>query len=221
MKKGNEEIIIIGLGRFGMSLAKALSKYDCEVMAIDKSSALVDEVAPYVTHSAVVNAIDKDALIELGIKNFDTAVVGIGDDLESSIMISLILKELEIPNIIAKSRDHMHTRLLTMIGVNKVIQPEKDVATRLAENLMNKHLVERLEFSKDYSIVEIKAHKSWIGKELSELALRAKYGINVICIKKETSGETIFPRADYKMEEIDNLMIIAPNKELDRMAYWE
>ena len=200
MKKENEEIIIIGLGRFGMSLAKALSKYDCEIMAIDKSSDLVDEVSPYVTHSAVVNAIDKDALIELGIKNFDTAVIGIGDDLESSIMIALILKELEIPNIIAKSRDNMHTRLLNMIGVNKVIQPERDMATRLAESLMNKHLVERLDFSKDYSIVEIKARKSWVGKELSELALRAKYSINIICVKKESTGETIFPRADYKIE---------------------
>ncbi len=221
MKKENEEIIIIGLGRFGMALAKALSKYDCEVMAVDQSSKLVDEVSPYVTHAAVANAMDKEALLELGIKNFDTAVIGIGDDLESSIMIALILKELEIPYIIAKSRDNMHTKLLTMIGVDKVIQPEKDMAVRLAESLMHKHLVEKLEFSKDYSIVEIKAHKNWIGKKLSELALRAKYGMNVICVKKDPADKTVFPHADYVIEETDNLMVIAPNRELDKMARWE
>ena len=185
MKKNNSEIIIIGLGRFGMATAKALAKYDCDVLAIDQRSNLVDEVAPFVTHAAVVNATDKDALLNLGINSFDVAIIGIGDDLESSIMIALLLKELKVPFIIAKSRDEMHTRLLTMIGVDRVIQPERDMAIRVVEGLMNKNLVERMEFSKDYSIVELKAHHSWVNKRLNELALRAKYGINVICIKKD------------------------------------
>ena len=221
MKKDKNEIIIIGLGKFGMAAAKALAKYDCDVLAIDKSTALVDEVAPYVTHAAVVNAMDKEALLDLGIKNFDTAIIGIGDDLESSIMIALTLKELDVPYTIAKARDDMHTRLLTMIGIDKVVQPERDIAIRVIEGLMHKNLVERMEFSKDYSIVELKAHKNWIDKKLSELALRAKYGINIICVKKELTGATIFPHADYKIEATDNLMVIAPNKELDKMSHWE
>ncbi|MBQ9267580.1 MAG: TrkA family potassium uptake protein [Clostridia bacterium] len=221
MKKEKNEIIIIGLGKFGMAAAKALSKYDCDVMAIDKSTNLVDEVSPFVTHAAIVNAIDKEALTELGIGNFDTAIIGIGDDLESSIMIALTLKELNVPNIIAKARDDMHTRLLTMIGVDKVIQPERDMAVRMVDSLMHKHLVEKMEFSKDYSIVEMKAHKNWVGKRLNELALRAKYQMNVICVKKELTDTTVFPNADYVIEETDNLMVIAPNKELDRMSRWE
>lgn len=221
MKKDSNQIIVIGLGRFGMAVAKALAKYDCDVLAIDKSSSLVDEVAPYVTHAATVNAIEKESLIELGINNFDTAIIGIGDDLESSIMIALVLKELEVPYIIAKSRDEMHTRLLTMIGVDKVIQPERDMATRVVEGLMHKNLVERMEFSKDYSIVELKPHEAWKGKKLSELALRAKYSINIICVKKDSTGETLFPKADYVIGDNDNLMVIAPNKELDKMSHWE
>lgn len=221
MKKDNNQIIVIGLGRFGMAVAKALAKYDCDVLAVDKSSSLVDEVAPYVTHAATVNAIEKESLIELGINNFDTAIISIGDDLESSIMIALVLKELEVPYIIAKSRDEMHTRLLTMIGVNKVIQPERDMATRVVEGLMHKNLVERMEFSKDYSIVELKPHEAWKGKKLSELALRAKYSINIICVKKDSTGETLFPKADYVIGDNDNLMVIAPNKELDKMSHWE
>ena len=221
MKKDNNQIIVIGLGRFGMAVAKALAKYDCDVLAVDKSSSLVDEVAPYVTHAATVNAIEKESLIELGINNFDTAIISIGDDLESSIMIALVLKELEVPYIIAKSRDEMHTRLLTMIGVDKVIQPERDMATRVVEGLMHKNLVERMEFSKDYSIVELKPHEAWKGKKLSELALRAKYSINIICVKKDSTGETLFPKADYVIGDNDNLMVIAPNKELDKMSHWE
>lgn len=220
MKTQTKQIIIIGLGKFGMSAAKALAKYDCEVMAIDESSNLVDEVASYVTHAAKVNAMDKEALLDLGIKNFDTAIIGIGDDLEASIMIALTLKELEVPYIIAKSRDDMHTRLLTMIGVDRVVQPEQEMAVRMVNTLMHKHLVEKLEFSKDYSIVEMKAHSNWVGKKLSELALRAKHHINVICIKKEPEDTTVFPTADYEIEATDNIMMIAPNKELDKMGYW-
>ncbi len=219
MKTQAKQIIIIGLGKFGMSAAKALTKYDCEVMAIDESSNLVDEVASYVTHAAKVNAMDKEALLDLGIKNFDTAIIGIGDDLEASIMIALTLKELEVPYIIAKSRDDMHTRLLTMIGVDRVVQPEQEMAVRMVNSLMHKHLIEKLEFSKDYSIVEMKAHSSWVGKKLSELALRAKHHINVICIKKEPEDVTVFPTADYEIEANDNIMMIAPNKELDKMGY--
>ena len=216
-----KQIIVIGLGKFGMAAAKALSRYDCEVMAIDESSNLVDEVAPYVTHSAKVNAMDKEALLDLGINNFDTAIVGIGDDLESSIMIALTLKELNVPYIVAKARDDKHARLLERIGVDKVVQVERDMAVKMVSSLMHKHLVEKLEFSKDYSIVEMEAHNNWIGKKLSELALRAKYGINVICVKKQDTGDTVFPTADYEIEKEDNLMIIAPNKELDKMGYWK
>lgn len=220
MKKNQEQIIIIGLGKFGMSMAQEFSKYDCDVMAIDKSEKLVMAVAPYVTTSARVDAIDKDALESLGIRNFDVAIIGMGDDLESSIMVALTLKEFGVPYIIAKSRDNVHTRLLNMIGVDKVVQPEQDSAIRVAKGIMHKHLVKQLEFSKDYSIVEVQASEKWVGKKLNELALRQKHEMNVICIKKNDEEKTIFPSAEYVIEKNDNLMVIAPNKEIEKMSSW-
>ena len=183
MKKEKEQILIIGLGKFGMNVAKELSQYDVEVMAIDESSELVDEASKYVTHAARVDAEDIEALRKLGIREFDVAIIGIGDNIESSLMIALTLKELNIPYIIAKSRDKKHTSLLNMIGVDKVIQPEKDAGVRIAKSLMHKSIIERVEFGKEYSVVEIETPKDWIGAALNRLNVRAKYGINIVCEK--------------------------------------
>lgn len=214
MKKETQQILIIGLGKFGMSLARSLSKYDCEVMAIDSSAELVDEVSEYVTHAAKVDASDVNALKELGVSNFDVAVIGIGDDLEASIMIALTLKELEVPYIVAKSRDDVHAKLLTMIGVDRVIQPEREIGARLAKTLMHKNVIERMEVGKEYSIAEVETPREWIGSRLNQLNIRPKYNINVLCIEKEDK-RILIPSADYVIETGDNIMLIAPNKELD------
>ncbi len=214
MKKEREQILIIGLGKFGMSVARTLSEYDCDVMAIDESAELVDKVSEFVTHSARVDAGDVDALKELGVSNFDTAIIGVGDDLEASIMIALTLKELKVPYIIAKSRDDVHTKLLTMIGVDKVVQPERDIGIRVAKTLMHKNLIEQMEVGKEYSIVEIETPREWIGSRLNQLNVRPKYNINILCIEKP-DNRIIIPVADYEIEEGDNLMLIAPNKELE------
>jgi len=218
MKKVKDQILIIGLGKFGMSVAKELEKYDCEVMAVDTSSELVDEVSKYVTHAAKVDAMDAESLKKLGASNFDVAIIGIGDDLEASIMIALTLKELNMPYIIAKSRDEKHTKLLNMIGVDKVVQPEREAGTRIAKNIMHKSIIERVEFGKEYSVLEIETPKEWIGQALNKLNVRPKYNINIVCVEKE-GGKVIIPMADYTIEEKDNLMVIAPNKELEPDGY--
>lgn len=218
MKKDREQILIIGLGKFGMSLAKSLSKYDCEVLAIDRSPELVDEVAPFATHAATVDIVDINALKELGVTNFDIAVIGIGDDLEASIMIALTLKELEVSFIVAKARDDMHTKLLTMIGVDKVIQPERDMGARLAKTLMNKKFIEKMEVGKEYSIVEMLTPEEWVGKRLNQLMLRPKHNVNILCVEK-SDKRVIIPNAEYSIEEGDNLMLICPNKELEPTGF--
>ena len=218
MKKEKEQILIIGLGKFGMSVAKELSKYDAEVMAVDESSELVDEASKFVTHAARVDAGDVESLKKLGIHTFDVAIIGIGDNLESSIMIALSLKELKVPYIIAKSRDEKHTRLLNMIGVDKVVQPEKDAGVRIAKSLMHKSIIERVEFGKEYSVIEIETPKEWVGTALNRLNVRAKYGINIVCVEKK-DGKVVIPAADYVIEERDNLMLISPNKELEPDGY--
>lgn len=214
MKKEREQILIIGLGKFGMSVAKTLSEYDCDIMAIDESAELVDKVSEFVTHAARVDAEDIDSLRELGVTNFDTAIIGVGDDLEASIMIALTLKELEMPYIIAKARDDMHAKLLNMIGVDKVVQPERDMGSRVAKTLMHKNVIERMEVGKEYSVVEIETPNEWIGSKLNQLNIRPKYNINVLCIEK-ADKRIIMPTADYVIEEEDNLMIIAPNSEIE------
>ena len=197
-----------------MSIARTLSEYDCDVMAIDKNSDLVDKAQEFVTHAARVDATDINALKEVGVKNFDAAVIGIGDDLESSIMIALTLKELNVPYIVAKSRDDVHANLLTMIGVDKVVQPERDIGIRTAKLMMHKNVIERMEVGQEYSIAEVETPKEWVGSRLNQLNIRPKYNINVLCIEK-ADKRVIIPTADYAIEEGDNLMIIAPNKELE------
>ena len=214
MKKEREQILVIGLGKFGMSVVKHLDKYDCDVMAIDTSSELVDEAAEYATHAAKVDAADVGALKELGVTNFDVAIIGIGDDLEASIMIAMTLKELKVPYIVAKSRDDIHTKLLTMIGVDKVVQPERDSGVRLAKTLMHKNVIERMEVGKEFSIVEIETPKEWIGSRLNQLTIRPKHNINILCIERKNK-KIIIPNAETQIEKGDNLMIIAPNKELE------
>lgn len=213
MKKELEQIVVIGLGKFGMSVAKLLSKYDCDVLAIDDSDSLIEEVIPYVTRAIKLNALDSEALKAVGIKNFDIAIVGIGDNIEASLIITLTLKELGIPKIIAKARDEKHSKLLEMIGVNKIVQPEIDSANRLVNILTMKYVKEKMELSKDYSMIEIETPKIWVGKTFSELALRQKHSINVVCVKR--GEEVIFPTASYKLEENDSLMVMASNKELE------
>lgn len=213
MKRDLEQIVVIGLGKFGMSIAKLLSKYDCDVLAIDDSEVLIEEAVPYVTRAINLNALDSEALKAVGIQNFDIAIVGIGDNIESSLMIALTLKEMGIPNIIAKARDEKHAKLLEMIGVNKIVQPEIDSAIRLVNTLTTKYVKEKMELSKDYSMVEVVTPRLWVGKTFSELALRQKHSINVVCVKRD--GEVIFPTASYKLEEKDSLLVMASNKELE------
>lgn len=213
MKKELEQIAIIGLGKFGMSVAKLLSKYDCDVLAIDDSESLIEEVVPYVTRAIKLNALDSEALKAVGIKNFDIAIVGIGDNIEASLMITLTLKELGISKIIAKARDEKHTKLLEMLGVDKIVQPEIDSAARLVNTLTAKYVKEKMELSKDYCMIEIETPNIWKDKTFSELALRQKHSINVVCVKR--NGEVEFPNANYKLKENDSLLVMASNKDLE------
>lgn len=213
MKKDRKQILIIGLGKFGMSIAKTLDEYDCDVMAIDTSSELVDKVQGFVTHSAKVDAADIDTLRELGVSNFDIAIIGVGEDLGTSLMIALTLKELKVPYIIAKSRDDAHTKLLNMIGVDKVVQPERDIGIRVAKSLMHENVIEQMEIGNENSIVQIEAPREWIDSRINELNIRPKYNVNILCIEKQDK-KIIMPQANYKIEEGDKIMMIAPNSEL-------
>ena len=213
--KDLKQIAVIGLGRFGMQVVRALKDYDCDVLAIDENEALVEEAAQYVTKSVQVNAIERDVLLATGIQNFDTAIIGIGENLESSLTIALMLKDIGIPRIIAKAKDEKHTKLLELIGVTKIIQPEIEAANKLVSSLTTTYVKDKLELSKDFSLLEIDAPKEWVSKTFGDLALRQKYSFNIVCVKRE--GEVLFPTASTEVQENDTLMIMSSNKNLDSL----
>ncbi|WP_294795829.1 TrkA family potassium uptake protein [uncultured Fenollaria sp.] len=202
-----KSFVIIGLGRFGMALSKELSRIGHEVLAIDYDPALISEVADYVTHAVEADAKNEMALKEIGLSNFDVAVISIGSDLEASIIATLTCKELGIKTIIAKATSESHGKVLSKIGANKIIFPERDMGTRLAHNLTFKNIIDYIELSSDYSIAEVKILKSWVGKSLLDLKLRNIYGVNVIAIKNDDKID-VSPKPDKGLEQGDVLVLL-------------
>ena len=206
--------VVIGLGRFGNTLARQLCKLGAEVLAMDVHNDLVQQVAEDVTHAVVGDAQDKDVLRALGVRDFDCAIVAIGTDLAASVLTVMNLQELGVPYIICKAHDETHSRVLKKLGVNKVVIPEQENATRLARSLHSHNVLDYIELSEDYGILEIPAPKSWIGKTLKELNIRAKLGVNIIAVEnnKKTNGS---PAADYQIQQEDVLVVLGDNYSLE------
>ena len=206
--------IVIGLGRFGQTLARQLCMLGAEVLAIDVRSDLVQQVANDVTHAVVGDAQDKEVLRALGVRDMDCAIVSIGDDLAASVLITMNLMELEVPYIVCKAHDETHRRVLEKLGANRVVIPEQENAQRLGRSLHSHNVLEYIELSEDYGILEIPAPRSWIGKTLKELNVRAKLGVNIIAVE---SGEktNVSPSADYQIQEKDIMVVLGDNYSLE------
>ena len=177
-----KQIIVLGLKTFGMSIVKQLSKYNCEVLAIDKEMEKVQEAAEYATHAIQVDLKNGEEINELSLSDFDIAIITV-DDIETSIMASLIFKENGIKTVIVKAKNKVHKRILEKMEVDKIISPEEEMGVKLAKSIMNASVIDAINFSDEYSILEIHALEKWIGKTLVSLNLRAEYGMNVLCIK--------------------------------------
>jgi len=206
--------IVIGLGLFGSEVARKLCEQGCEVLAMDVRSDLVQQVADQVTHAVVGDGQDKDILRSLGAGNFDCAIIAIGDDLAASVLTLMNLKELNVPHIVCKARDETHRRVLEKLGANRVVIPECEFAGRLARSLVSHNVLDYIELSPDYGILEVPAPKKWMGKSLKELNVRAKLGVNIIAV--ENGGQTdVSPSADYVVQEGNILVILGENKALE------
>lgn len=208
-----KQFAIIGLGRFGSSVAKTLFEQGHDVMAIDSSEERIEENINYVTHAVQADTTDEAALKELGIRNFDVVVVAIGQDIQASILTTLVLKELGVKNIVAKAQNDRHGQVLYKVGANRVVFPERDMGIRVAHNLISPNVLDFIELAEDYSVAEVVATEKMIGKSLLELNIRAKYGANVVAIK---SGNkiNIAPRAEDVINEGDLLVLIGHNSDL-------
>ena len=206
--------VVIGLGRFGMETARQLCALGCEVLAMDIHPEQVQAIAPQVTHAVMGDSRDKDVLRALDIADFDCAVVAIGDDLAASVLTVMNLQELGVPEIICKAQDETHRRVLERLGVNKVLIPEQEHAHRVARSLVRHNVLDYIELSEEYGILDVPAPKSWVGKTLKELNVRAKLGVNIIAVEsgKKTN---VSPSADYRIGEKDTMVILGENYALE------
>ena len=177
--------VVIGLGRFGREIAVRLFACGEEVLAIDTDEQLIDKIADQVTRAVAADARDKDVLEKLGVENFDRAVVAVGSDLAASALITMNLKSLNVPFILCKAHDDTHREILERLGADRVVIPERIVADQLALGMTHVGVMEYIELSDEYGIVEMEPLKDWIGKTIRELELRTRYGINVIALREE------------------------------------
>ncbi|EPB9411825.1 TrkA family potassium uptake protein [Clostridium perfringens] len=212
----SKQFVIIGLGRFGSSVAKTLYALGHDVLAIDSNEDLVQEISDSVTHAVQMDATDENALRTLGLRNFDVAVVTIGANIQASVMATLLVKDMGIKYIIAKGNSDLHAKFLYKIGADRVILPEKDMGVRVAHNLVSSSILDYIELSPDYSIIEIESPKEWYGKSMKELSLRSKYGINVMAIKRNNEVN-ISPDADDVINKDDIVVAIGSAEDLTKL----
>ncbi|WP_397379078.1 potassium channel family protein [Paenibacillus sp. YYML68] len=211
MKK---QYAVIGMGRFGSSVAKTLSNMGFEVLAIDSDEHRIQEVSYIVTHVVQADSTDEETLRSLGLRNFDVVVVAIGQDIQASILTTIIVKEIGVPKVIVKAQNELHGKVLRKVGADKVIFPERDMGTRVAHNLISSNIIDHIELSDDYSIVEIRASRPMVGRSLRQLDIRARFGCNVMGIK---TGDkmNIAPYAEDLIKENDVLVIVGKNEDLE------
>lgn len=212
-----KQFVVIGLGRFGTSVTKTLSALGHDVLAMDKNEQAVQGIMQDATQAVQADAREEETLRALGVRNLDVAIVAIGDDLEANILITLMLKEMGIPYVVAKAQSAQHGKVLEKIGADKIVYPEQDMGIRLANNLIRTNVMDFIELSLDYSIFEIIAPSKFVNKSLGKLNLMAVYKINVVAIKKGVDQIVIVPGADSVIEEKDVLVIVCNKKALSKL----
>ncbi|HHN63858.1 MAG TPA: TrkA family potassium uptake protein [Nitrospirae bacterium] len=222
MKK---QFAVIGLGRFGSAVAETLAASGAEVLAIDRAEAKVKPLSDVVTIAVQCDATDEKALREAGVQNVDVAVVSIGENIEASILVVMLLKEFGIKEIVAKAVNDLHGKILNHIGVNRVVYPERDMAKRVAQSLIRPEFLEQIVLSPEYSIVEMPAPAFTWNKTIREANLRAEYGVSIIAIKKQyflegAKKETwnINPHPDDIITKEDLLVVLGANKDIEKLS---
>lgn len=211
-----KQFVVIGLGRFGSSLAKTLYALENDVLGVDIDEDVVQDISESITHSVQADATDENSLRALGISNFDVAVITIGEDIQASIMTTLLVKEIGVKHIIAKANTELQAKVLYKIGADRVVLPERDMAVRVAHNLVSSSILDYIELSPEYSIAEIVAPEDWQNRSLKELSMRSNYGVNVVAIKHD--GEiNASPNADDVVESGDIIVAIGGSDELAKI----
>lgn len=209
------QFAVLGLGRFGLSVARTLAKLGGEVLAVDIDEDRVKEIAPYVTQALQADATDEAVLREIGIRNFDAVVVAMSD-FEASLLVTSCAKELGARKVLVKAGSDIHGKILQRIGADVVVFPEKDMGSRVAFSLMSGSVIDYIELSADYSVVEVRVTGAMAGKTLRNLDLRRKTGLNVVAIKRATEVE-VSVSPDEPLREGDILIAIGTNEGVQKL----
>ncbi|MFV0559135.1 MAG: potassium channel family protein [Enterococcus sp.] len=207
---------IIGLGRFGGSICRTLVEAGQEVLAIDNSEDRVNEYMNIATHAVVANAQDEMTLRSLGIRNFDHVIVAIGEDIQASILVTLMVKEMGVPNILAKAQNEYHARVLEKIGADRVVHPERDMGIRIAHHLVSKNILDYLELSDEYSLAEIRVTSpKFFDRTLGDLNFRQNFGLTVAAIRRRNGTVVVSPDSKEIVQENDHLLVIGTTDDVD------
>lgn len=213
----DKNVLVLGLGRFGSALARKLFEKGVEVMAVDRDYTKVQKLADQVTYAAQADMTDEEAMRELGINNFDIAVIATGSNIEASIEVTLLCKDAGITTVIAKATNITHERILQKIGADKIIFPELESGERLARVISGSNLLEFIEFSSEFSLAEIRVHEAWIGKNLMELDFRNEYNLNVVAFERD--GKTLInPNPTTLIEKNDLIVLIGKSEDVDKIS---
>lgn len=211
-----KSVIVLGIGRFGERVATKLFEDGLEVMAVDKDYDLVQSISDKVTSAVQCDISNDKALEELGIGNFDVAVIATGESLEASMAATLFAKDHNVEKIIAKATSTNHARILKKIGADQIVFPEIDMGEKLARSIVGSNLLQFFHFSDDYSMIELKAYDELVGKSLKEIDFRKKYKMMVIAYKRD--GELIInPEANWKIEKDDTLVLLGDSEHADKL----
>lgn len=213
----DKNVLVLGLGRFGSALARKLFEKGVEVMAVDRDYTKVQKLADQVTYAAQADMTDEEAMRELGINNFDIAVIATGSNIEASIEATLLCKDAGITTVIAKATNITHERILQKIGADKIIFPELESGERLARVISGSNLLEFIEFSSEFSLAEIRVHEAWVGKNLMELDFRKEYNLNVVAFERD--GKTLInPNPTTLIEKNDLIVLIGKSEDVDKIS---
>ena len=207
------------MGRFGTAVAQELTELGQEVLVIDENEEDVQRVAEDVTQAMQGDAQDEAVLRAVGVRNFDCCVVAVGTDMEASILITVMLKELGAKYIVAKARSAVHAKVLERVGADRVVLPESEMGRKLAQRLAHTNVVDFIGVSDEYSILEVHTPKSWVGKSLVQLAVRQKYKVNVLAVRHGENGALdASPKPNMAIEPNDLLLIMGENKFVDKVV---
>lgn len=217
-KHVKKQYAVLGLGVFGSTVAKTLSRYDCEVLALDIDIKCVNRLADMVTQAMQCDITDLEQLRASGVADCDVAVVGMGNHLEETVLAIINLKELEVPYIVAKAKNKRYMQIFSSVGANRVVRPEKEMGRVVAKSLLSNNIVDMIDIDEEYSMVELETPLSWVGKSLKELDARRRYGVNVLGIRRPQDKKlSLSPDADYIIDACDHLIVIADAETFSKL----